>query len=149
MSEMRTKDQRKADVLATLERSADLWIATANGSGSPHLIAMSAWWHGPDFVIATVGSSRTARNLDATELARLALGSPDDVVVIDTRLANSRLVADADEAVRTGFASAVGWNPIEDPGTWRFFRLAPTRIQAYRGYGEIEGRDVFSEGRWL
>lgn len=146
---MRSTQQRKTDVLVTLERNGDLWIATASRSGSPHLVAMSAWWQGPDLVIATVESSRTARNLDATELARLAIGSPDDVIVIDARLATSVPVAAADEALRAGFASAVGWNPIEEPGTWRFFRLAPSRIQAYRGYGELQGRDVFNGGHWL
>jgi hypothetical protein len=30
-----------------------------------------------------------------------------------------------------------------------FFRLRPTRIQAYRGYGELEGRDVMRGGRWV
>jgi Pyridoxamine 5'-phosphate oxidase len=145
---MRTTEQRKADVLATLERNADLWIATASRSGGPHLVAVSAWWHSPDFVIATVGSSRTARNLDATDVARLALGAPDDVIVVDARLTHSVPVGDADEPLQAGFAAAVGWSPIEEPGAWRFFRLAPTRIQAYRGYGELVGRDVFSDGRW-
>jgi hypothetical protein len=149
MSQLRTAQQRKADVLATFERNGDLWIATAGRSGGPHLVAVSAWWQSPDFVIATVSSTRTARNLDVTELARLALGSPEDVIVVDARLSFSVSVADADEALKAGFIAAVGWSPTEEPGTWRFFRLAPTRIQAYRGYGELEGRDVFNDGRWL
>jgi hypothetical protein len=146
---MRTSQQRKADVLAALERNKDLWIATASRSGRPHLVAVSAWWNSTDFLIATVGSSRTARNLDATAVARLALGAPDDVIVIDASLTESTPVADADGALQAGFAAAVGWSPLEEPGSWRFLRLAPSRIQAYRGYGELEGRDVFNDGRWL
>jgi len=30
-----------------------------------------------------------------------------------------------------------------------FFRLRPNRIQAFRGYDEIEGRDVMLRSRWL
>ena len=146
---MRTIQQRKADVLAALERNRDLWLATASRSGRPHLVAVSAWWHDADFLVATVGSSRTARNLDATEIARLALGAPDDVIVIDARLTESLPVGAAEAPLQAGFAAAVGWSPVEEPGSWRFFRLAPTRIQAYRGYGELEGRDVFNDGRWL
>jgi hypothetical protein len=146
---MRTIQQRKADVLAALGRNADLWLATASPTGRPHLVAVSAWFHDPDFLIATVGSSRTARNLDATEIARLAVGAPDDVIVIDARLTASMPVTAAEADLLAGFATAVGWSPVEEPGNWRFFRLVPTRIQAYRGYGELEGRDVFSDGRWL
>jgi hypothetical protein len=146
---MRTIQERKADVLAALERNGDVWIATASRSGLPHLVAVSAWWQGVDFVIATIGSSRTARNLDAGAVARLALGAPDDVIVIDARLTESNPVADAEPALQAGFAAAVGWSPLEEPGSWRFFRLAPARIQAYRGYGELAGRDVFNDGAWL
>ncbi|HEY7937624.1 MAG TPA: pyridoxamine 5'-phosphate oxidase family protein [Candidatus Limnocylindrales bacterium] len=146
---MRPIQQRKADVLATFERNADLWIATASSSGRPHLVAVSAWWHDPDFLIATVGSSRTARNLDATGVARLGLGTPDDVIVIDARLTESLPVGSADATLHAGFEAAVGWSPTGEPGSWRFFRLMPARIQAYRGYAELDGRDVFADGRWL
>jgi hypothetical protein len=30
-----------------------------------------------------------------------------------------------------------------------FFRLRPIRIQAFRGYDEIGGRDVMVRSRWL
>jgi len=146
---MRTIQERKADVLAALERNGDLWIATSSPAGRPQLVAVSAWWNSSDFLIATVGSTRTARNLDATAIARLALGAPDDVIVVDASLTESMPVAEADAAMQAGFSAAVGWSPLEEPGSWRFFRLAPARIQAYRGYGELEGRDVFVDGRWL
>jgi hypothetical protein len=41
---------------------------------------------------------------------------------------------------------AMGWTP--DDG-WMYFRLRPTRIQAFRRYDEIEGRDVMIRSRWL
>lgn len=148
-AEIRSTEQRRGDVLAALARNADAWVATAGPSGRPHLIAVSSWWDGERVVIATVGTSRTARNLDANGLARLAIGSPDDVVVIDVRRVDSVPVPAADPALSAGFASAVGWNPADEAGEWRFFRLQPVDIQAYRGYSELEGRTVMRGSRWL
>ena len=53
MSDLRTVEARKADVLGALEGQRDLWLATADTSGRPHLIAVSAWWDGTDLVVAT------------------------------------------------------------------------------------------------
>ena len=145
---MRDTKTRKADVLAALERQKDLWIATADPAGRPHLIAVSAWWDGSAVVIATTAASRTARNLAANRPARLALGSPDDVIVIDARSGESRPVSDSAELAGK-FAAAVGWDPREVGEGWVFFRLEPARIQAYRGYDELEGRDVMRDSRWL
>jgi predicted pyridoxine 5'-phosphate oxidase superfamily flavin-nucleotide-binding protein len=149
MSEGRTVEQRIADTLAALNRQRDLWLATADTSGKPHLIAVSAWWDGNHVVIATTAASRSARNLDANGIARLALGSPEDVIVIDAAVAESVKVHGAEAELAAGFAAAVGWDPRDISGDWVFFRLTPARIQAYRGYDELEGRDVMLLGRWL
>jgi Pyridoxamine 5'-phosphate oxidase len=149
MSEGRTVEQRKADTIAALNRQRDLWLATADTSGKPHLIAVSAWWDGNHVIIATAAASRTARNLEANGMSRLALGSTDDVIVIDAAVANSVKVHDADAKLADGFAAAVGWDPRDTNGDWVFFRLTPARIQAYRGHDELEGRNVMQLGRWL
>jgi hypothetical protein len=149
MSEGRTVEQRKADTQAALDAQRDLWLATADASGKPHLIAVSAWWDGNHVIIATTATSRSARNLEANGIARLALGAPDDVIVIDAAVADSVKVHDADAKLAAGFTAAVGWDPRDINGDWAFFRLTPARIQAYRGYDELEGRDVMLVGRWL
>jgi hypothetical protein len=149
MSEGRTVEQRKADTRAELNKQRDLWLATADPSGKPHLIAVSAWWDGNHVIIATAAASRTARNLEANGVARLALGSPEDVIVIDAAVADNAKVHDADAKFAAGFAAAVGWDPREINAEWVFIRLTPARIQAYRGYDELEGRDVMLVGRWL
>lgn len=148
MSDLRPGPARAADARSTLASNPDGWLATASADGRPHLIAVSTWWTGKDIVIATLAKSRTAHNLAATREARLALGPTDDVVMLD-------LAVDADEDVDpaggglTGdFARAVGWSPAEEPGAWRLFRLRPARIQAFRGYGEQQGRDVMRDGAW-
>ena len=149
MSEERTVRQRKADTVAALNRQRDLWLATADSSGKPHLIAVSAWWDGSHLIIATAAASRSARNLDTNGIARLALGSPDDVIVIDAAVADRVKVREAAAELAAGFTAAVGWDPRDIDGDWVFFRLTPARIQAYRGYDELEGRDVMQLGRWL
>lgn len=149
MSEGRTVGQRKADTIAELNRQRDLWLATADTNGKPHLIAVSAWWDGNHVIIATTAVSRSARNLDANGIARFALGAPDDVIMIDATVADRVKVRQADKKLAAGFALAVGWDPRDISDDWVFFRLTPARIQAYRGYDELEGRDVMLVGRWL
>src|SRR6266700_2937665 len=89
MSESRSLEQRRSDVQDALARNGDAWLATASPSARPHLIAVSSWWDGSHVVVATTGASRTARNLAATRRGRLALGSPDDVVMVDVTVAGS------------------------------------------------------------
>lgn len=149
MSELRTTEQRKADVRAALSRNGDAWLASADRSGRPHLIAVATWWTGELMVIATRDRSRTARNLDETRFGRLALGSPDDAIIVDAELVDSVFAAKADPNLGAGFSAAVGWNPADEGPDWKYFRLRPLRIQAYRGYGELEGRDVVLDGKWL
>jgi len=145
---LRDTATRKADVLAALEKQHDLWLASADVAGRPHLIAVSAWWDGTDLVIATTGSSKTARNLAMNPAARVARGAPADAIVIDAQMIESRAVEDSAE-LAGGFAAAVGWDPREMGGGWMFFRLRPTRVQAFRGYDEIEDRDVMVRSRWV
>ena len=148
MSEIRTVAARKADVLAALEGQHDLWLATADRSGRPHLIAVSAWWDGRDLVVATLATSRTAANLSASPNVRLAAGLPADAILIDARRIESTSANDSAE-LADGFAAAVGWDPRDVGPGWAFYRLRPTRIQAYRGYDELEGREVMRRSNWL
>jgi hypothetical protein len=148
VSEKRTVEQRKADVLAVLEAQGHMWLSSADASGRPHVIAVSAWWDGTDLVVATRLSTRTATNLASGGVAKLAAGTPADAVMLDALLIESKPAEEAPE-VAAGFSSAVGWDPRDEGAGWAFFRLRPTRIQAYRGYSELEGRDVMRNSRWL
>src|SRR6202140_19382 len=148
MSDLRTVGARKADVLVVLESQRDLWLGTADTSGRPHLIAVSAWWDGTDVVVATRGDSRSAANLVVGSEVRLAAGSPADVIMVDARVVDSVPAGEAGE-LADGFTIAVGWDPREVGEGWVFYQLRPTRIQAYRGYDELEGRFVMRNSRWL
>ncbi len=144
---MRSTEERKRDVIAALEAQGHMWLTTAH-EGKPAAIGVSSWWDGADIVITTIGTSRSARNLLTSRTASLVAGTPDDAVVIEAGLVESIPAADAD-AVARGFKAAMGWEPREVGEGWHFFRLRPSRIQAFRGYEEIEGRDVMRGGRWL
>jgi hypothetical protein len=147
MAKGRSATQRKADVLALLERNADAWLATA-GEGVPHVIATATAWDGESIVIATRGPSISARNLDGSGVARLALGTADDAVLIDVTVVRS-VVAAEDAALDAKFGQATGWSAAEQGPEWRYFVLRPMRIQAFRGYAETQGREVMRVGRWL
>jgi hypothetical protein len=149
MADLRGAEQRKADVLTAMDNNHDLWLATADASGRPHLIAVSSWWDGSRVTIATTTGSRSSRNLVSNGLARLAIGAPDDVIVVDATVDDRVGVGQAASEVAEGFASAVGWDPRQIGEDWAFFRLRPMRVQAYRGYDELEGRDVMRDGDWL
>jgi len=149
LGDLRGVEQRKADVLTAMDNNHDVWLATADAGGRPHLIAVSCWWDGSRLTIATAAGSRSARNLLSTGLARLAIGDPDDVIVVDATADDRVGVGGADSALADGFASAVGWDPRLIGEDWAFFRLRPVRLQAYRGYDELEGRDVMRDGEWL
>ena len=145
---MRDAVQRKADTLAKLEKQADVWLATADPAGRPHLVAVSGWWDGRDLVIATRAGTKTARNLAMNPTAKVARGAPADAILIDAQMVESGEVEDSPELCQ-GFATAVGWDPREEGKGWMFFRLRPSRIQAFRGYEEVAGRDVMLRSRWV
>jgi len=138
---------RKRDVLDALEKQGHYWLISADVSGRPHVIGASAWWTGYQLVVTTKGSSVTARNLAMNPVVKVAGGDPSDAIVIDAGVIDSSAVEDAPD-LAGGFKEVMGWDPRE-MGGWMFFRLRPTRIQAFRGYDEIEGRDVMLKSRWL
>jgi len=144
---MRDVLTRKADVVAALEKQGSYFLVSADIAGRPHVIAVSAWWDGHELVVTTSGSSRTARNLAMNPFVKLAGGDPADAIIIDAQVIDSSGVEDSAE-LAGGFQGAMGWDPREMEG-WMFYRLRPTRIQAFRGYDEIEGRDVMVRSRWL
>jgi len=87
---VRDTPTRKADVLAALEKQGQVWLATAEVGGRPHVIAVSAWWDGTDLVVTTSGSSKTARNIAMNPLVTLAGGDPADAIVIQAQMPRSR-----------------------------------------------------------
>jgi hypothetical protein len=147
MGELRTVEQRKADVLDVLQQQGDMWLTTAHAD-IPHVIGVSALWTGEELVVTTRGGSRTAANLKVNALARLVAGTPNDAVVVLARVVDSSAASNSGDLAER-WHKVMGWDPRDMDGAWWLYRLQPIRVQAFRGYDEIEGREVMREGRWL
>jgi hypothetical protein len=105
-------------------------------------------WDGEALLLATSAGSPTGRNLAATRTARLALGGTRDVSMIEGDV--EVLEMDALPPERGDrFAARTGFDPRALTTRYRWFRVTPRRIQAWREENEIAGRELMSEGRWL
>lgn len=143
----RSTAQRKSDVLAKLAEAVDVWVASASGAGDAYLVPLSYWWDGAQLTMATPERSPTARNLRRAGRARVALGPTRDVVIIEGPVAfvppeEAGALADA-HADATGFDARLGRQRNV------YICLTPQRVQAWREAGELPGRDVMVDGRWL
>jgi hypothetical protein len=137
--------QRKADVLAMLEREGHAWVATAGRHGA-HLVPLGCAWDGQRLVMATHRDNRTVRNLLGHSAARIALGTVTDVVLID---GTAEVVAPQD--LRYDDPATLAKLPM-DPrrgGDRVFVLLTPERILTWRHRGELADRAVMRAGRWL
>ena len=47
------------------------------------------------------------------------------------------------------FAARAGFDPRESSPSYRWFRITPRRIQAWREVEELAGRELMRAGRWL
>jgi Pyridoxamine 5'-phosphate oxidase len=144
----RSRAQRRRDTEQRLARDTDVWVASASADGVAHLVPLSFDWDGEALLMATPRESPTARNLAATRRARLALGHTRDVSMIDGAVevleidTLSRERADA-------FAARAGFDPRALATPYRWFRIAPRRIQAWREVEELADRELMRDGRWL
>jgi hypothetical protein len=150
----RPRAQRRRDTEARLAQDVDIWVATASASveddsdGVPFLVPLSFDWDGAALLVSTPAESATGRNLAANGNARLGLGPTRDVTMIDGRV--EVLAMDALPAeVGDRFAARTGFDPRDEPDAYRWFRITPTRIQAWREANELAGRTLMRDGRWL
>jgi hypothetical protein len=144
----RSRAQRRRDTEHRLAHDVDLWVATASPDGAPYLVPLSFDWDGETVLLATPAASPTGANLAATRSVRLGLGHTRDVVMIDGEV--DVLEIDAlprDRGDR--FAARTGFDPRGLSTSYRWFRITPRRIQAWREENELSGRELLRDGRWL
>ena len=145
----RSAQERKRDTLRRLEQDIDAWVATAGpDGGAPCLAPFSFLWDGVTLLIAAPATGVTGRNLQANGQVRLGLGLTRDVVLI-TGVAEPILPRDLPEPVGDAFAARTGFDPRHNAETYRYFRITPQRIRAWREENELSGRDVMRNGAWL
>lgn len=145
----RSLETRIRDTLRRLEQDVDAWVATAGADGAaPCLAPFSFLWDGATLLIAAPAAGVTGRNLLASGQVRLGLGTTRDVVLI-TGTATSVLPRDLPGDVGDAFAAKTGFDPRHSPDTYRYFRITPQRIRAWREENELAGRDLMRGGIWL
>jgi hypothetical protein len=126
----------------------DLWVASASPDGAPYLVPLSFDWDGEALLVATPRDSRTGRNLAATGLVRLGLGPTRDVTMIEGEV--EVLEIDALPRERGDhFAERTGFAPRTEAQPYRWFRISPRRMQAWREADELPDRELMRDGRWL
>jgi tRNA-Thr(GGU) m(6)t(6)A37 methyltransferase TsaA len=141
----RSPSQRLADARRRLDQDTDVWVATADPhTGAPYLVPLSFLWDGGTLLIATPEHSPTGRNLLATGLARLGIGPTRDLVLVEGVAQATAVAAGTADA----FAAKAGFDPRQLTG-YRYFRIRPQRVQAWREANELAGRDLMRDGRWL
>jgi hypothetical protein len=121
-------------------------VASASAQGAPYLVPLSFDWDGDALLLATPADSPTGRNLAATGVARLALGHTRDVTMIEGDvevLAIDSLTQEQGDR----FAARTGFDPRSED-TYRWFRISPRRIQAWREVDELPERELMRDGRW-
>ncbi|MGV9943246.1 pyridoxamine 5'-phosphate oxidase family protein [Streptomyces sp. NPDC003401] len=147
----RPRARRRRDTAHRLARDVDVWVATASADGVPYLVPLSFDWDGETLLLATAAGGPTGRNLAASGTVRLGLGPTRDVSMIDGDVE----VLDIDALPRERgdrFAARTGFDPrTPDPaGTpYRWFRVTPRRVQAWREADELTGRELMRDGHWL
>ncbi len=144
----RSREQRRRDTEDRLTHDTDLWVASASTDGAPYLVPLSFDWDGAALLLATPASSPTGRNLAATRVARLALGHTRDVTLVEGGVEVLEMDALSPEQ-GDRFATRSGFDPRTLTTPYRWFRISPRRIQAWREVDELPDRELMRDGRWL
>jgi hypothetical protein len=147
-AEPRSRAQRRRDTEQRLNHDIDVWVASASADGAPYLVPLSFDWDGATLLVATPRDSPTGRNLTATGAVRLGLGLTRDVVMIEGVVEVLEIDALPPEQ-GDRFAARAGFDPRTLVTPYRWFRIAPRRIQAWREVNELPDRDLMRDGRWL
>ena len=140
--------QRRRDTEQRLTHDIDLWVASASADGGPYLVPLSFDWDGETLLMATPTDSPTGRNLAATQAVRLGLGHTRDVSMIEGDVEVLEIDALPQER-GDRFATRAGFDPRAQDTPYRWFRISPRRIQAWREVNELPGRELMRDGRWL
>ena len=144
----RSPAQRRRDTEQRLTHDIDLWVASASADGGPYLVPLSFDWDGEALVLATATDSPTGRNLAATGTVRLGLGHTRDVSMIEGDVEVLEIDALPQER-GDRFATRAGFDPRAQDTPYRWFRISPRRIQAWREVNELSDRELMRDGRWL
>jgi len=148
ISDARSRAQRRRDTEHRLTHDIDVWVASASAEGAPYLVPLSFDWDGEALLVATPTDSPTGRNLAATRAVRLGLGVTRDVSMIEGEVEVLEIEALPQER-GDRFAARTGFDPRALATPYRWFRISPRRVQAWREVNELPDRELMRDGRWL
>src|SRR3954453_1429102 len=100
--------ERRKAAMERLRSNNTLWLATASDGRGPHLIPLTYWWDASRLTTATFEGSRTLKNVRVQPKVRAAIGTTDDVLMIDataTIVTVADITAIAEVAKRYALAS--------------------------------------------
>ena len=144
----RSRAQRRRDTEHRLTHDIDVWVASASADGAPYLVPLSFDWEDEALLVATPTDSPTGRNLAAARTVRLGLGDTRDVSMIEGEVEVLEIdVLPQERGDR--FAARTGFDPREEATPYRWFRISPRRIQAWREVNELPDRELMRDGRWV
>jgi hypothetical protein len=145
----RSRAQRWKDTLDRLDRDVDVWVATADpADGTPYLVPLSFLWDGETLLLSTAVASPTGRNLLATGRVRLGVGETRDVVLVEGTVETLR-ADELPDGVGDAFAAKTGFDPRRLGDRYRYFRVRPRLVQAWREENELAGRDLLRDGHQI
>ena len=144
----RSRAQRRRDTERRLTHDIDIWVASASPDGAPYLVPLSFDWDGEALLVATPADSPTGRNLAAGRTVRLGLGDTRDVSMIEGEVEVVEIDALPPERADR-FVAHAGFDPRALATPYRWFRISPRRIQAWREVNELPDRELMRDGRWL
>jgi hypothetical protein len=144
----RSRAQRRHGTEHRLTHDQDVWVGSASTDGAPYLVPLSFEWDGQTLLMATPKDSPTGRNLAATRAVRLGLGHTRDVSMIEGVVEVLEIDALPQER-GDRFAAQTGFDPRALATPYRWFRVTPRRIQAWREVNELPDRELMRDGRWL
>lgn len=144
----RSRTQRRHDTEHRLASDIDLWVASASKEGAPYLVPLSFDWDGEALLVSAPIDSPTGRNMAATRSVRLGLGQTRDVTMIDGEIEVIEIDALSRER-GDRFVQRTGFDPRVLKTPYRWFRITPRRIQAWREANELTDRELMRDGCWL
>jgi hypothetical protein len=145
----RSRAQRRRDTEHRLTHDVDVWVASASVDGAPYLVPLSFDWDGKALLMATPADSPTGRNLAATRGVRLGVGNTRDVSMIEGEVVEVLEIDALPQELGDRFAARTGFDPRALATLYRWFRISPRRIQAWREVNELPDRELMRDGRWL
>jgi hypothetical protein len=125
-------------------------VAIASADGVPYLVPLSFDWDGEALLMATPTDCPTGRNLAATRAVRMGWAIP--ATCPRSRAKSRSRSSRSTRCSRSGgdrFAARTGFDPLAlaTPNHYRWFRISPLRVQAWREVNEMLDRDLMRDGR--